>query len=169
MLIGLIWISMQTAVFGSQTSDANRVCSEVVGLLATDFQSGAKSSEGPRIEVRQCSAETGAHLQILAWQGRGSRPTLMLDTNSFGVVQAAAKSNIFLVETGGATRNTVFVIEYKGGEPKLVVKRVTRGTAKIAIEGNSFEVTIGEIFDGDSPPRSETYRFVVDSGGTRND
>ena len=153
--------------FGAQVSDTKAIRREVVVLLATDFKLGAKNSEAPRVEVRQCPREDGAKIQIVAWQSGRSAPSLTIDTTDFGVVQSFARANVFVVETGGATRDQVYVIEYRRGVPKLVVKRVTKGTAEIKASRDSVDVIIAGIYAGDASPRSELHHFVLDLDGTK--
>ena len=63
--------------------------------------------------------------------------------------------------------NQVFVIEYNLGEPKIVLRRQTRGSARITVSKSAVELVIGDIYAGDSPPRTESHRFELDPEGTK--
>lgn len=146
---------------------AEPLCDKLVGLLATDFVYRVPNSQLARVEIRQCSTEDSATIQLVAWRTGSGTPSLILNTADFGVVQATARANIFVVETGGATRDQVFVIAYTRGEPKMVLKRSTKGAARITIARSAVDLVIEDIYAGDSPPRTESHRFELDAEGTK--
>jgi len=146
---------------------ADRPCEKLVGLLATDFVYRVANSQLARVEIRRCSPEDSATIQLVAWRTGGAHPALVVNTDDFGVVQAVARANVFVVETGGATRDQVFVIVYSQGEPKLALKRVTKGTARIKVGPAAIDLDIEGIYAGDNPPRTESLHFALDLDGTR--
>jgi hypothetical protein len=138
---------------------AGSPCDRLVELLATQFVYGVSSTQLPRVEVRQCAPEGSATIQLVAWgQGQSTAP-LVVSTGDFGVVQAVARANVFVVETGGATRDQVFVIVYSRGQPRLALQRVTKGTATVTVNRDSLELVIPGIYAGDAPARTETYHY----------
>ena len=149
------------------TWGADRPCGQVVGLLATEFLYRVPNSELPRVEIRQCDPGEAGTIQLVAWPSGSKGPTLVVNTDDFGVVQAVARANTFVVETGGATRNQVFVIVYNRGEPRLVLKRVTKGTARVDVTGSEIDLVIDGIYAGDNPPRRESLHFVLDKNGMK--
>lgn len=149
------------------TADVERPCEDIVGLLRTDFIYKTRHTQPPRVEVRQCEPGYAETIQLVAWRSGERKPALVINTYDFGVIQAAARGNLFIIETGGATRNQVFVIAYERGEPKLVLKRVTKGTARIIVNGSAVELVIEGIYAGDASPRTEAHRFLLDVRGTR--
>lgn len=142
-------------------------CARIVGLLATEFVYKVPNSELARVEIRQCAPEDSSTIQLTAWPSGRTISPLIIRTDHFGVVQAIWRANVFVVETGGATRNQVLVISYARGEPKLVLKRLTQGTARVNIRSEEIEVVIDGIYAGDSPPRTESYRFKLDPEGMK--
>lgn len=148
-------------------SEVERPCEDIVGLLSTEFVYKAPNALLARVEIRQCDPGYSATIQLVAWRSGEATPALVINTYDFGVVQAAARANVFVVETGGATRNQVFVIAYERGEPKLVLKRVTKGTARISMDGSVVDLVIEGIYAGDAPPRTETHHFILDIHGAK--
>jgi hypothetical protein len=148
-------------------SAAERLCDTVVGLLATVFVGGVPNSQLARVEMRQCSPELSATIQLAAWRSGDVTPALVVDTSDFGIVQAAARKNVFIVETSGGPRDQVFVIVYNRGEPKLALRRVTKGTALINISASAVDLIIEGIYAGDLPPRTESQHFALDLGEMR--
>ena len=149
------------------TCGAEPPCDKLVGLLATAFVYNIPNSRLARVEIRQCSPEASASIQLVAWRTGGEAPTLVLNTDDFGVVQMFARENVFVIETGGATRDQVFVIEYNRGEPRVVLKRTTKGTARITVSRSALDLVIEDIYAGDSPPRRESHRFELNPDGTK--
>jgi len=144
---------------------AERPCDKIVGLLATTFVYRIPNSQLARIEIRQCSLEDSARIQLVAWRSGKDTPAFVLNTDDFGVVQSAARANTFIIETGGATRDQVFVIVYTRGEPKIVLQRSTRGSASIKINKSTVDLIIEGIYAGDGPARVESHRFDLDEEG----
>lgn len=144
---------------------AERPCETIVGQLATEFTYKVPNSRLGRVEIRQCSPDDKATIQLVAWRSGDTSPALVIDTTDFGVVQAVARGNVFVVETGGATRDQVFVIVYDRGKPRLALKRVTKGTTRITVSRLAIELVIEDIYAGDEPPRSESHRFPLEVGG----
>ncbi len=143
------------------------VCRAVVGIVSTDFQYHVPPSTLPRIEIRQCGAEVGETLQLVAWERDQTSPALSINTDDFGVVQMAARSNVFVFETSGATRDQIFVIVYDQGKPRLALKRTTRGTAKIAITTQEVEVSVVPVSVGDVTERAMDESFPLDPNGMK--
>jgi hypothetical protein len=125
------------------------------------------NSQLARVEIRQCSLKDSARIQLVAWRTGARAPTLVIDTEDFGVVQAMARANVFVVETGGATRDQVFVISYVQGEPRLVLKQITRGSARLTVSNSAVDLVIDGIYAGDQPSRTESHRFDLDLEGTK--
>jgi hypothetical protein len=142
---------------------ADKPCETVVGVLATEFVFKVPSARLARVEIRQCSPDGSASIQLAAWRSGDTAPALVVDTADFGVVQAAARANVFVVETGGATRDQVFVIVYYRGEPRLALRRTTKGTARINMSDSAIDLVIEGIYAGDAPPRTESQHFVLSS------
>jgi hypothetical protein len=134
-------------------------CSQIAGMLVTEFTYQTPLSELPRVEIRQCGANSSETLQIVAWERGRSKPTLVLDTSDFSIAQSLARDNVFVIETSGGSRDQVYVIAFRGGMPVLELKRVTKGSANICINATSVDVEIYGIFAGDAPPRTETHKF----------
>lgn len=132
-------------------------CPNLVGLLVTQFTFKATISELPRVEIRQCG--TFEVLQIVAWEANSRLPSLILDTTDFTVVQSIARKNLYLIETTGGARNRIYIIVFEKGKPRLALKRVTKGTAKLTIGERHCEVVISGIYAGDAEPRTEKYKF----------
>ena len=143
------------------------MCDRIVSLFATEFAYRVPNAQLARVEVRQCSAEDSATIQLVAWRTGGLSPSLVVNTYDFGVVQAVARANVFVVETGGATRDQVFVIVYDGGEPKLALRRVTKGSARIIVSPAALDLVIEGIYAGDDTPKTESQRFPLDADGMK--
>lgn len=159
-----VWI-LVTLVAASATSRAQGLCQDVVGLLATDFVRGVHNTELPRVEIRQCPEARSGNIQIVAWRQKNKQAPLVLDTADFGVIQMVVRANVFVIETAGATRDQVFVICYQRGEPKLQLKQITRGTARVHVSRLAIHVEIDGIYAGDKPARSESRDFPLDPEG----
>ena len=153
-----IWGFLPPNVPGEQNIQA-APCPTVVTLLVTQFIFNVPIAELPRLEVRQCGSEE--ELQIVAWKNKAKMPSLVIDTYDHTVVQAVARANIFVIETTGGPRDLVYVIVYRGGEPTLALKSVTKGTANVSIGETQLNLVISGIFSGDANPRTETYSFKL--------
>jgi hypothetical protein len=165
----LLWVILLVVggVVRAVALGAEQPCDIVVGVLGTDFNYRVPSSQSARVDVRQCSPGDSATIQLVAWRSGEATPALVINTDDFGVVQTAARGNVFVIETGGATRDQVFVIVYDRGEPKLALKRVTKGSARITLSSSAVDLIIDGIYAGDSPPRVETQHFALDSEGMK--
>ncbi len=151
----------------AQTSHVEQPCDKVVGLLVTDFRYKVPSSQSARVEIRQCTPEDSATIQLVARPANGGTAALVVNTGDFGVVQAVGRANVFVVETGGATRDQVFVLVYNGGKPRLALRKVTKGTARISTSAAAMDVVIEGIYAGDAPTRTESHHFDLDIEGLR--
>lgn len=144
---------------------ANSLCESIVGLLATEFLYKVPNLRLARVEIRQCSQREGGTIQLVAWRSGDLSPALIVNTGDFGVVQTVARVNVFVVETGGATRDQVFVIRYIYGTPELAWKRITRGTARVNVTASAIDVHIEGIYNGDGAERTESQHFALDPNG----
>jgi len=162
----LLTIVLSASGFGGALGD-ERACDTVVGLLATEFIYKEPNSRLARVDIRQCSPEGSSTIQLAAWREGELRPALIVNTDDFGVVQVAARANVFIIETSGGTRDQVFVIQYVRGEPKLILRRTTKGTARITITGRAVDLVIEGIFAGDEPPRTEVQHYTLDMEALR--
>jgi hypothetical protein len=134
-------------------------CRDIVGTLITQFVFQKPASSLARVEIRQC--QPSENLQIVAWETDGKSPALVVDTTDFTIVQAAARRNVFVIETTGGSRDRVYVIVYQNGKPKVELMQVTRGSSKIELQPEFVETTIFGIYAGDAPPRTVTRRFEL--------
>jgi len=159
----LLWL-LNGRLTAQSTGEAGKPCPNVVSTLATEFIYHVPAVTLPRIEVRHCSGG-GDKLQLLAWRRDAATPALSVDTEDFGVVQVAARDNVFVVETSGATTNTVFVVNYERGEPKLIFRRVTHETATILVSPEAIELGISGLSPLGQPERTEKRRFPLDPHG----
>jgi hypothetical protein len=143
----------------SQQDIDNSPCPTISTILITQFKFGSSITELPRVELRQCGAEQS--LQIVAWKEKEKAPSLIIDTTDFTVVQVAARSNAFLIETTGGSRDFVFVIIYKNGSPTLALKSVTKDTATVEIHKASIDISVSGIYAGDREPRAERFSYKL--------
>ena len=140
---------------------ATKPCPIVVVKLATEFIYQVSQATLPRVEVRHCDGVSDT-LQLAAWQRNGSMPALIVDTGDFGVIQAAARGNVFVIETSGATTDTVYLIDYEHGRPKLILKRVSHETAEMRVTDDAIELTITGLSLFGQPDRTEQHRYLID-------
>jgi TonB family protein len=132
----------------------------VVGLLATYFVDGTPNSELARVEVRQCTAEEGYRLQLVAWPSGKSVTPLVVDTPDERIVQATAWDNLFYIETeGGSARVVVYMIRYEDGEPKLVLQGISRGDEEVKMDGDGLDLLFQKFSTGGPPWAMAHYHF----------
>jgi hypothetical protein len=148
--------------FAAAQTDTSKPCDTMAGMLVTSFPFKTPVFALPRVEIRQCEPQGSALVQIVAWKLGSTAPGLVINTDDFGVVQAVARENVFVIETGGVTTDQVFVIVYKEGQPQLAVKRVTKGTATVTVGAKTIDIEIDGIYAGNGPPRSERRQFKLD-------
>lgn len=160
LLSGLLPFLSCRALGGESASSV--ICSSIVSILVNQLTFQRPLAETARVELRRCGETVSENLQIVAWEAGASKPTLVVDTTDFAVVQTAARQNIYVIETTGGPRDRVFVVLYEQGKPTLRLQRVTRGTARITLFRNSLELVIPDIYNGDAPPRTETYRYALE-------
>jgi TonB family protein len=158
-LAGLIAVLHGTGV---QSSTPQAQCPTIVGELATYFVNGKPSSKLARVEVRQCSPEEGYKIQLVAWPSGRQQSPLVIDTAGFGVTQAVASANMFVIETGGGMTDQVFVIGYEHGKPRLLQRGVTTESAEIKTSAKALDLLIPEFSIGGAPPRTARYHFKLD-------
>jgi hypothetical protein len=142
------------------------VCEEVIATLRTDIAYRAAPSMSPRVEVRLCDAGHGETMQLIAWEENSRVPVLRMDTGDFGIIQMIARGNIFVIETGGPTRDQVYVIVYDRGKPKIAYTRATRAIAEIQLTSEAVELNVPGIYAGDLPAKTEKRTFLIDAAGT---
>jgi hypothetical protein len=137
-------------------------CPTIVGELATYFVDGKPNSQLARVQVRQCSPEEGYKIQLVAWPSGRQQSPLVIDTHGFGVTQAVASANIFVIETGGGMTDTVFVIGYEDGKPRLLQRGVTKESAEVKTSPKALDLLIPEFSIGGAPPHTARYHFKLD-------
>jgi hypothetical protein len=147
---------------GAQDSTLQAPCPTIVGELATYFVNGKPSSQLARVEVRQCSPEEGYKIQLVAWPSGRQQSPLIIDTDGFGVTQAVASANIFVIEAGGGMADQVFVIGYENGKPRLLQRGVTTESAEVKTSAKALDLLIPEFSIGGAPPRTARYHFKLD-------
>lgn len=138
------------------------LCSTVVGRLVNQLTFKIPIDETARVELRRCAETESGALQIAAWEAKASKPSLVIDTTDFTIVQTASRQNIYVIETTGGPRDRIYVVLYEKGKPTLKLQRVTRGTATITMTRDSLELVIPDIYAGDLPPRTEKYRYPLE-------
>jgi len=143
----------------AQASPIPKICEERVGLVTTDFRYKVPTSQMARIELRQCEVGGAETVQIVIWRAGATSPAMVIESGDFGVVQVFCRANVFVLETGGATTDQVFVIIYRHGSPSLELRKTTRGTATLTASPKFVDVLIEGIFAGADPDRTEKYRF----------
>ena len=148
----------------AMAAQPTRICEISVGLLAADFVYRVPNSELARVAIRQCEPPSN-FVQLVAWASHKSEPSLVLDTDDFGVVQTVARGNVYVIETGGGSRDQVFVIVYQLGIPKLALRRTTKGSASILVNDRGVKVVISGIYAGDAAPKTEEHWFTLDPEG----
>ncbi len=137
------------------------LCKTVVGRLVNQLTFKIPISETARVELRRCAEMGSGTLQIAAWEARASIPSLVIDTTDFTIVQTASRQNVYVIETTGGPRDRVYVVLYENGKPTLKLQKVTRGSATITMAQDALELVIPDIYAGDSPPRTENYRYPL--------
>jgi hypothetical protein len=160
LLSSLGQLLLQCPLLGQTASP--QLCASTVVILVNQFTFQRSLLETARVELRRCGESVSENLQIVAWETGASKPTLIVDTTDFTVVQTAARQNIYVIETTGGPRDRVFVVLYEQGKPVLKLQRVTRGTARITLSRDNLELVIPDIYNGDAPPRTETYRYALE-------
>lgn len=146
-------------LLASQESQSLR-CATVITTLVTQLVASKPLTQLPRVEIRSCGPEEV--LQLWAWEANAARPSLVVDTTDFTLVQTAARDNVYVVETTGGPRNRVFVIVYRDRKPTLALQRVTKGTAEVYLGPRYVDVTVVGIWAGDVGERSEFHRFWLE-------
>jgi len=111
-----------------------------------------------RLEVRQCGGISG-YLVLMLWGQKANKPSIILDTTDFGVVQTFIKDNVIVVVTNGGNRDQVFAFQFKRGVPTLVLRQVTKGETILCNRAGHVVVTITGIFAGFGPPETKTLEI----------
>lgn len=137
------------------------LCNSVVARLVNQLVIEVPLEATPRVEVRRCADDGTDALQIAAWEAKAAKPSLVINTTDFTIVQMAARQNLYLIETTGGPRDRIYVILFENGKPVLKLQRVTKGTAQITMLRDSIDVVIPDIYAGDLLPRTETHRYQL--------
>lgn len=144
-----------------QQEDRSQPCASLVVRLVNQLVLGVPIEQTTRVEVRRCDAAVSGSLQIVAWESGALKPSLVIDTTDFTVVQAAGRQNAFVIETTGGPRDRVYVVLYEDGKPTLKLKQVTKGTARVTLQRDSLDLVINGTYAGNLPPRTETYHYTL--------
>lgn len=120
-----------------------------------------RPSDSSRIEIRQCGGSRGS-LSLALWSQEAHKPTLVLETSDFAVVQTFIRDNIAVVITSGGNRDQVFVFQFKKGSPTLFFRQVTKGDVLIDSKHSRVTLTINGIYAGDSPPETKVVELSTD-------
>jgi hypothetical protein len=137
------------------------LCSSVVARLVNQLIIQVPVDTTARVEVRRCIEDGTDSLQIVAWEAKAARPSLLIDTTDFTIVQMAARQNLYLIETTGGPRDRIYVVLFENGKPTLRLQKVTKGTAQITMLRDSLDLVIPDIYAGDLPPRTEKYHYQL--------
>ena len=155
LLLGFLLIALPA--IGQSTQPA--LCRSVIARLVNQLVVEVSIDDTARVEVRRCEGDGTYALQIAGWEARAAKPSLLINTTDFTIVQTAARQNLYLIETTGGPRDRVYVIVFENGKPILKLQRVTRGTARITMQRDSLDLVVPDIYAGDLPPRTETYHY----------
>jgi hypothetical protein len=154
-LFGFIMLAVPSIAQTTQPA----LCSSLVARLVNQLIIQVPVDDMARVEVRRCVADGTDALQLVALEGRSSKPSLVINTTDFTVVQVVARQNLYLIETTGGPRDRIFVVLYENGKPTLKLQKVTKGTAQITMSRDALDLVIPDIYAGDLPPRTETYHY----------
>ncbi len=123
--------------------------------MVPDLKPGVPHEAAPRVEIRWCEP-VGPPLQIAAWAERASSASFVLDMYRDSVSQIVMSDNVFaMVFPGGY--DSIVVVQFQGGEPKVVFMDSTHAEIRLATTSNSVQVTL-DYGDG----RKDTKAFAVD-------
>lgn len=127
----LVVLSVSGLFLQARASQESALCEEIVTTLVPQFIFKVPTSDLERVEIRKCFPGLADSLQLVAWQRAARKPSLVLETTDFTIVQLVMSGRVFVVETTGGTRDIVWVITYQSGVPKLALKAITKGYAVV--------------------------------------
>jgi len=140
LFIGLVVLQIQ--LLPGQTIAPKGLCSEVVTLLVPQLVFKVPTSTLERVEVRKCLPGVSDSLQIAAWERDSVKPSLVIVTDDFTIVQAAMIGRVFLIETTGGPRDLIYLIVYESGKPRLALKAVSKDRAQIISAGDKIAIKV---------------------------
>ena len=86
---------------GIAQSSQPPLCDSIIVRLVNQLVFQVPIDDTARVEVRRCGEKGSEVLQIAAWEARTPKPSLIIDTTDFTVVQTAARQNLYIIETTG--------------------------------------------------------------------
>ena len=125
------------------------LCPEVVALMTPQLIRGRDIGSLPRIEVRRCDWL----LQLVAWRSGESQPSLAVNTGRPELNQAVMQDNIAVLTLGSATYDSIVVIEFRAGTPKIIYQDSTKYDVSIICEPTRVGVRV------DVPGRKRQIRW----------
>lgn len=112
-----------------------------------------------RVELRSCRPGASENLQLVAWEDRSDKPSLVLETADSTVIQLFMRGSVFVIETARDAYDTLMVIVYEKGRPRIALQQTVRDPATIAVSGDEVKITLRE---NQGPTRSYTYTIGGD-------
>lgn len=144
-------------LFATAVAPSPQLCPSVVTALVPQLIFRRPVTDLRRVEIRSCLPGTAEYLQLVAWEQRSPKPSLIVETDDFTVIQVLMRRNIFVIETARGAYDTVNVIVYEGGKPRLALQQTVRDPAIIVTTpDDQVKVTL-------TPVHAETrsYSFSV--------
>lgn len=142
MLFVLAALSPHQPAACEQTGKLSPICPQVLTQLVPQLIFQTPPEALARVEIRICKFYTAGNLQIVAWRGNATRPSLVVDTDDHTISQLAMSSNVFVIQTARTAYETVFVVNFESGEPKLVLRETTRDAALTRLNDENVTVTV---------------------------
>lgn len=139
-----------------QSASDSRLCSSLVTTLVPQLIFRRPISELRRVELRACDPDRSGNLQIAAWTQNAAQPSLIVSTDDFSITELAMSHNIFVIQTARDAYETVSVISFENGIPKLAMQSTVRDAAKIVIDSESVSVTLT-----DAGGHSKSFKYRV--------
>jgi hypothetical protein len=127
-----------------RTAQPTEPCSALISTLVPQLIFGRTLADLRRVELRSCQPGVSGNLQVLAWEARSQKPSLIVETYDFTVIQLFMRHNVFLIETARDAYNTVTIIVYDKSKPRLALQKTVRDPASLQVTGGEVRVTLTE-------------------------
>jgi len=144
-------------LFATAVAPPPQLCPSVITALVPQLTFRRPVTDLRRVEIRSCRPGTAENLQLVAWEERSPKPSLIVETYDLTVIQVLMRCNIFVIETARGAYDTVNVIVYESGKARLALQQTVRDPAIIlTTPDDQVKVTLTPIH-----AKTRTYAYSI--------
>jgi hypothetical protein len=129
-IVMTLTLTVSTAMtFGATQQEP---CPIVLSTMSWQSALGLAETDPERVEIRRCNPkDLLGSLQIVAWEKGSRNPSLLVGTSDVTITQTFSAAGIVVLQTGHETTDSIRVIAFQSGKPKMLLDDYVKTTVSI--------------------------------------